>query len=81
MTHYVQALNASERFLDARQGTLSRLLRLFILALRVSNERRQLAVMDDARLADIGYSRADAVRESARGFLDIPESRKAALYR
>lgn len=80
MSYYANTLDQSERFLELRSGTAVRLARFVVLALRVRFERRQLAALDDARLADIGYTRAEAARESARGFLDIPEHRKSAIY-
>jgi len=80
MSHYAQALNASARFLDHRPGALARLALMVVLALRVRRERRQLAALDDAQLADLGLTRADAERESRRGLLDIPAHRKGSLY-
>lgn len=80
MTHYTHALNASARFFEHRPGALSRLARLIVLALRIRHERACLAALDDERLADLGISRADALRESRRGFLDIPAHRKGSLY-
>lgn len=80
MTHYVQALDASARFLAPRRGAAAQWALELVLALRVRRERRQLAALDDAQLADLGLTRADAERESRRGLFDIPAHRKAALY-
>ncbi len=80
MSQYVHAFDQSGRFLENRQGALARALRYLILALRVHAARRQLAQLDDARLADIGITRADAEREAARPLLDIPAHRKSGLY-
>lgn len=43
--------------------------------LRAVETRRQLAAMDDRTLADIGISRADAVREAARAPWDLGETK------
>jgi uncharacterized protein YjiS (DUF1127 family) len=40
--------------------------------LRVLRERRQLAMLDEATLKDIGISKADAYREWSRAFWDLP---------
>ena len=44
-------------------------------ALEVARERRALRRMDARLLKDIGISRADALRETQRGFWDLPEER------
>ncbi|MBO6521384.1 MAG: DUF1127 domain-containing protein [Rhodospirillales bacterium] len=80
MSQYVSALNASERFLEARPGVLSNALRLVVLALRIRTERRQLARLSDAALADIGITRAQAMREASRPLTDIPAHRRGGLY-
>jgi len=80
MTHYVQALDASARFSAPRRGLAGQMVLTLVLALRVRRERRQLAALNDAQLADLGLTRADAQRESRRGLFDIPAQRKAALY-
>lgn len=41
--------------------------------LRVLRERRQLAMLDQSMLKDIGLSKADAYREWSRSFWDLPE--------
>ena len=41
-------------------------------AYRVAQQRRQLAQLDDRMLHDIGITRAEAHREAARSFWDIP---------
>ncbi len=40
----------------------------------VARQRRELAQLDDAILADLGLSRHDAQREAARPFWDLPGS-------
>jgi hypothetical protein len=40
--------------------------------LRVLRERRQLAMLDQSMLKDIGLSKADAYREWSRSFWDLP---------
>lgn len=44
-------------------------------ALRVYQERRSLLTLSDRTLKDLGLSRADAHREAARSFWDLPECR------
>ena len=39
---------------------------------RVLRERRQLAMLDQSMLKDIGLSKADAYREWSRSFWDLP---------
>lgn len=80
MSHYAHTLTASARFLEHRQGAMSRLLRTVILALRIRAERNRLARLSDDALRDMGLARADVVRESERSLLDIPEHRKSTLY-
>jgi len=43
--------------------------------LQVAHERRQLARMSAHDLRDLGIDPADAVREAARPFWDLPERR------
>lgn len=38
----------------------------------LARERRALARMDDARLADLGLTREDALAEAKRPFWDVP---------
>lgn len=45
------------------------------MANRVARERRMLAKLDAKQLEDIGVSRDDARKESARRFSDIPANR------
>ena len=80
MSNYIHALDASGRSLEHREGTLASALRHLVLALRIRAERRHLAGLSDAALADIGVSRAEADREARRSLLDIPEHRKSMLY-
>lgn len=42
---------------------------------QLAMQRRQLAMLDDAALKDIGLSRADALQESERPFWDDPSQR------
>lgn len=44
-------------------------------ALRVAAERRALAALDPAALADMGISPAEAAREVRRSFWDLPAGR------
>ncbi|MCE0504178.1 DUF1127 domain-containing protein [Roseivivax sp. GX 12232] len=41
--------------------------------LALARQRRQLARLDDARLADLGLSRAEAEAEAARAPWDAPD--------
>ncbi|GGD99733.1 protein of unknown function [Gemmobacter megaterium] len=41
-------------------------------AMTLSAQRRQLAALDDALLADIGLSRQQALTEAARSAWDVP---------
>lgn len=43
---------------------------------RVARERRALAQMDERRLRDLGIDPAEAVREAARPFWDLPKGRR-----
>jgi len=38
----------------------------------LAEQRRKLALLDESALQDLGLSRADALRESARSFRDDP---------
>jgi uncharacterized protein YjiS (DUF1127 family) len=42
------------------------------LAYQVHTQRQKLAVLDDAALADIGLSRAEALAEASRSLWDVP---------
>lgn len=42
---------------------------------QLARERRQLAMLDDVALKDLGLSRADVMRESERPFWDDPLKR------
>lgn len=55
-----------------RRGTPGLLARLRA-AWHVSVQRRQLATLDDARLADLGLTRADVRAEVARAPWDVPK--------
>lgn len=39
---------------------------------QLAEQRRRLAMLDDAALKDMGISRADAIQESERSFWDDP---------
>ncbi len=55
---------------------LDRLKRLYRQLRRwwqLAEQRRQLAMLDESALKDIGLSRADALQESARPFWDDPD--------
>ena len=79
MSQYIAVLDQSARLIGARQSLISRLARYLILALRVQAERRQLAMLSDAQLEDMGISRAAADREAGRPLLDVPAHRKSML--
>jgi len=57
---------------------LSRFVSYFLACLKVARQRRRLLALDNHALKDIGIARADAHREAARIFWDIPED---ATYR
>lgn len=52
------------------------LLRTLSLRLAALRQRRALAALDAARLADIGVTREEALEEARRSFWDAPESWK-----
>ncbi len=79
MSQYIAVLDQSARLVGNGQSLPVRLARYALLALRVRAERRQLATLSDAALADMGISRADAEREAQRPLLDIPAHRKSML--
>jgi uncharacterized protein YjiS (DUF1127 family) len=47
----------------------------------IARQRRQLKLMDDYLLKDIGISRADAEREASRPFWDYAPDREASPWR
>ena len=53
-------------------GTLDGLLAKLHLALIAHAQRRKLASLDDAALADIGLTRTQAFAEANRPFWDVP---------
>ncbi len=64
--------------LDPQHLSGSKLARVWLQIRRwhqLAKERRQLAMLDDAALKDIGLSRADALQESERPFWDDPLKR------
>lgn len=79
MSQYIAVLDQSARLIGERHNLPARLARYVLLALRVRAERRQLAMLSDAQLEDIGVSRADADREAGRPLLDIPAYRRSTL--
>lgn len=42
---------------------------------QLAEQRRRLAMLDDAALKDLGLSRADVIQESERSFWDDPMAR------
>jgi uncharacterized protein YjiS (DUF1127 family) len=62
------ALDTSKQHLSSALAQLSRWRRL-------SKDRAELARMSDARLRDIGLSRADVLKEAARPFWDATSRR------
>ncbi|MDR7022525.1 MULTISPECIES: DUF1127 domain-containing protein [Pseudomonas] len=42
---------------------------------QLAEQRRRLAMLDDAALKDLGLSRADVIQESERSFWDDPLAR------
>ena len=46
-------------------------------ALALSRQRKSLAALDDARLADIGLTRDAALREAQRPLWDVPRGWRA----
>ena len=59
--------------------TIIDLWRFFLLKLRISKEREDLAHLSDDALADIGVTREAANIESERDFDDIPQHRKTTM--
>ncbi|ARO15196.1 hypothetical protein BVG79_01854 [Ketogulonicigenium robustum] len=57
--------------LPASRGFFARI----VLALRVRQERRHLAELDDALLADIGLTRTQVQDEAKRTMWDLPYQR------
>ena len=55
-----------------RPSALQRLWRWLGAVLSVARERRELAMLDDHLLADIGLDRHSAEVESQRAFWDLP---------
>jgi len=60
-------------------GQLRHWLALHWLRTQVQQERKQLRDLPDSILRDIGIDRNDALRESERGFSDLPLNRAAQL--
>ena len=59
----------------ARPSTPAQWLALQMLRWQVKKERRTLARLPDKLLADMGITRADALRESRRAWRDVPTQR------
>ncbi len=55
-----------------KEGTLDRLARAITLAFAALRQRQHLSRLDDAALADIGFSRDEARSEAARPLWDVP---------
>lgn len=53
-------------------GSLHRFVQTIALAVIAQHQRRALADLDAGRLADIGVTRAEALRESRRRVWDVP---------
>lgn len=79
MSPSIAVLDQSARLAGKGLSLPVRVARYVLLALRVRAERRQLATLSDAQLADMGIARADAEREAQRPLLDIPAHRKSML--
>ena len=54
------------------QGTRADVMAKVQLALTARRQRRRLASLDDAALADIGLTRSEAHAEAARPLWDVP---------
>lgn len=67
-----QPLHLAAPRLGARLLLMGRQLRRWW---QLAEQRRQLGMLDDAALKDIGLSRADALQESERPFWDDPLKR------
>lgn len=52
--------------------TPARILRIVATAFQANRQRAVLATLDDARLRDLGLSRAAALREASRPIWDVP---------
>lgn len=55
----------------ARGPLAARAVALLVRAISVTRQRRRLATLDGAALADIGLSRTEALREAHRPFWDL----------
>ena len=68
---------ASAGRLKSRRPTeiLRALGRQFARWWQLAEQRRRLAMLDDAALKDLGLSRADVIQESERSFWDDPLAR------
>lgn len=70
-------VNQSQALTNLMPRTLGGLRRLYRQLRRwwqLAEQRRQLAMLDESALKDIGLSRADAWQESERPFWDDPDS-------
>lgn len=54
------------------RGTFDGLFATLRLALHARTQRQKLAALDDAALADIGLTRAQALTEASRPVWDVP---------
>ncbi|MDO9618742.1 MAG: DUF1127 domain-containing protein [Pseudomonas sp.] len=70
------ALASAGRFQGRRLFEVLRALgRQFSRWWQLAEQRRRLAMLDDAALKDLGLSRADVTQESERSFWDDPMAR------
>ena len=70
------ALASAGRFQGRRPFEILRAVgRQFARWWQLAEQRRRLAMLDDAALKDLGLSRADVIQESERSFWDDPMAR------
>lgn len=70
------ALASAGRLKNRRPIEMLRTLgRQFARWWQLAEQRRRLAMLDDAALKDLGLSRADVIQESERSFWDDPLAR------
>ena len=66
------AYTITSAYRAAHQSPAS-IISILLKGVEVSRQRRALAKMDAATLADLGLTRAQAQREAKRTFWDIPQ--------
>ena len=70
------AIASAGRLKSSRPTEILRALgRQFARWWQLAEQRRRLAMLDDAALKDLGLSRADVIQESERSFWDDPLAR------